>query len=214
MSVPSVTYHSASSITSLIAQAEPGLIRPLTFQPPHPVTSTLNMARRYLDVVMNYDYDIPPKAQDVSHWWRPYYEYREFHVAVYALYPMSSEDNSLFIRDELTVSETAQRLLGRPRNWRCPSGRLEDIVREHVTMCNARLNELDEAEDDSEDDQGAWNRKPVVSRVEAVLVTPSSIRSGVRQCPALFYNNNHTSSIPLPSSSSPPTPTARMMLRS
>jgi len=110
-----------------------------------------------------YNYYIPPKAQDVSHWWRPYYEYREFHVAVYALYPMTDEDMWLFIRDELIVSETAGRLLSRPGSWRCSSGKMEDVVREHVNLCNDRLHELDEANDDSEDEEGKWNRKLVVS---------------------------------------------------
>ena len=110
----------------------------------------------------HYNYFIPPKAQDVSHWWRPYYEYKEFHVAVYAMFPISNEDMYHFIRDELTVSEDAGRLLGRAGNWRCSSGRLEDVVRQHVTLCNDRLHELDEANDDSEDEEAEWYRKPVV----------------------------------------------------
>jgi len=78
---------------------------------------------------------------------------------------MTNEDMYLFIRDDLTVSETAGRLLRRPGNWKCSSGKMEDVVRQHVTLCNDRLNELDMANDDSEDEEGEWNRKPVVCRV-------------------------------------------------
>lgn len=108
---------------------------------------------------------LPARAPGVACWWRDNYRYREFSIAVYSLVPVTDSEIYHFIRDDLAVTEEASRLLARPPrwNWADSGASLAELVRYHIMLCNNRLEELDEANDESEDEELAWEKKPVVS---------------------------------------------------
>lgn len=115
-----------------------------------------------------YDIRLPPRCTEISRLWRPGLYYSEFHVAVYSAYDISDEDMYHFIRDELSTSVDASRLLCRPPRWNWShSRRLMDIVAYHTRLCIGVLNNLRDAEGSGRD-VGQLVRRVVSTEIEGL----------------------------------------------